>query len=91
MTRKPRIEYPGALYHVITRGNRKEPIFFDNSDRGSFLDKLVEYKVRYNFIVYAYSLMENHVHFLIETSQVPLENKPTEKEFYKYIGKLRWK
>jgi len=72
MARKPRIEYSGALYHVITRGNRKETIFFDNVDRGKFLDKLLEYKERYNFIVYAYSLMDNHIHFLIETGRVPL-------------------
>lgn len=72
MARKPRIEYSGAFYHVITRGNRKETIFFDAEDREKFLDKLLEYKKRYNFILYAYTLMNNHIHLLIETEETPL-------------------
>jgi REP element-mobilizing transposase RayT len=72
MARKPRIEYPGALYHVITRGNRKESIFKDTEDRERFLKKLIEYKERYDFILYAYVLMGNHIHLLIETGKEPL-------------------
>ena len=72
MARKPRIEYPGAFYHVITRGNRKAAIFKDDKDRLKFLQKLTEYKKRYNFILYAYSLMDNHIHLLLETGDVSL-------------------
>ncbi len=72
MARKPRIEYPGAFYHVITRGNRKAAIFKDDKDRGRFLQKLLEYKERYGFILYAYTLMDNHIHLLIEVGKVPL-------------------
>lgn len=72
MARKPRIEYPGAFYHVITRGNRKAVIFNDDKDRERFLQKLLEYKKRYSFIIYAYTLMDNHIHLLIETGKVPL-------------------
>jgi REP element-mobilizing transposase RayT len=72
MARKPRIEYPGALYHVIARGNRKEPVFFDRRDKGRFMDKLKEYKEMYDFTLYAYVLMDNHIHLLIETAEVPL-------------------
>ena len=72
MARKPRIEFPGAFYHVFSRGNRKLPIFNDDEDREQFLKKLLEYKNRYQFVLYAYTLMHNHFHFLVETGDVPL-------------------
>ncbi|OYD16284.1 hypothetical protein CH333_03725 [candidate division WOR-3 bacterium JGI_Cruoil_03_44_89] len=72
MARKPRIEYEGAFYHVITRGNKRVVIFRDNGDRVRFLEKLKEYKTRYNFVLYAYTLMDNHIHLLLETRQTPL-------------------
>lgn len=72
MARKPRIEFEGALYHVITRGNRKEAIFLDRKDRQHFLRKLREYKRQYGFILYAYVLMKNHLHLLLQTGQTAL-------------------
>lgn len=72
MVRLPRIEYPGALYHVITRGNQKQRIFFDDNDRRKYLDLLAALKKAYSFRLYAYVLMNNHVHLLIETGEVPL-------------------
>jgi putative transposase len=72
MPRKPRIEFPGALYHVISRGNKKENIFFESAGKRRFLEKLLIYRNRYRFIVYAYALMENHIHLLVETGDVPL-------------------
>ena len=72
MARKPRIEYPGAFYHVIARGNRKEPIFLNDEDRQHLLDRLKGYKNRYSFILYAYVLMDNHIHLLMETREIPL-------------------
>jgi REP element-mobilizing transposase RayT len=56
MARKPRIEYPGVFYHVITRVNKREDIFLDDAGRRRFLDKLAEYRKRYDFVVYAYAL-----------------------------------
>jgi len=72
MARKSRIEYPGAFYHVMTRGNRKQVVFKDDKDRLKFLRKLLEYKEKYGFALYAYILMKNHIHLLIETRDVPL-------------------
>ena len=72
MSRKPRIEYEGAFYHVISRGNRKESIFLGDRDRERFLEKLKEYKKRYGFILYSYALMNNHIHLLLETKRAPL-------------------
>lgn len=72
MARKPRIEYPGAFYHVMARGNHRESILKDDSDRERFLKKLLEYKERYGFILYAYTLMGDHIHLLIEVRKEPI-------------------
>ncbi len=72
MARKARVEYPGAFYHVMTRGNQKGSIFKDDKDRLRFLQKLIEYKEKYGFSLYAYILMKNHIHLLIETKNAPL-------------------
>lgn len=72
MARKPRIEYDGAFYHVITRGNQRQKIFKDPVDHQRFLQVLTTYKARYSFHLYAYVLMGNHVHLLIETKETPL-------------------
>ena len=72
MARKPRIEFEGAFYHVISRGNQKQKIFRSDADYSRYLDLLVRYKDRYGFRLYAYVLMGNHVHLLIETGPAPL-------------------
>ena len=72
MPRKPRIEYDGAFYHVITRGNQKQKIFKDTEDYEKYLQIVASYKPRHHFRFYAYVLMSNHVHLLIETQDVPL-------------------
>jgi putative transposase len=72
MARKPRVEYPGAFYHVICRGNQRQVIFRSDADRKYYLERLEKYRQRYGFSVYAYVLMSNHVHLLIETGRVPL-------------------
>ena len=72
MARRPRIHYPGGLYHVIARGNRGLKVFRRDQDYGLYLRFLEEYKERYDFLLYAYVLMPTHLHFLIEVGQVPL-------------------
>jgi putative transposase len=72
MPRKPRIEYSGAFYHVITRGNQKQKIFKDQQDYEKYLQLVASYKQRQHFHLYAYVLMSNHIHLLIETQDVPL-------------------
>jgi REP element-mobilizing transposase RayT len=72
MSRKPRVEFPGGLYHVFSRGNRKERIFEDDADRVRFLEKLLEYKKRHDFVLYAYVMLPNHFHLLLETGEHPL-------------------
>lgn len=72
MARKPRIEYNGAFYHVITRGNQRQKIFKDKQDYTKYLKVLSDYKDRYKYLLYAYALMNNHVHLLIQTQETPL-------------------
>lgn len=72
MARKPRVEFEGAFYHVIARGNQRQDIFRDDEDRRTYLEKLEHYRNRYGLSVYAYVLMSNHVHLLIETQKIPL-------------------
>lgn len=67
MARQLRLEYPGALYHITSRGNLKQKIFFDNPDRERFLDILKRTKERYGYLLHAYTLMDNHYHLIIET------------------------
>src|SRR5262245_8736870 len=72
MPRKPRVEYSGAFYHVITRGNQRQNLFHDDKDREFYLHRLEQYRKRYGFTIYAYVLMGNHVHLLVETGKTPL-------------------
>ncbi|HEY0346867.1 MAG TPA: transposase [Pyrinomonadaceae bacterium] len=66
MARKARAEVEGGLYHVITRGNNRRPIFHSPSDYQKFLSLLAVQKTKLPFFLYAYCLMTNHVHLLIE-------------------------
>jgi len=72
MARLARVEYPGALYHVITRGNQRQRIFRDDRDREKYLEILSSLKKQYSFRIPAYVLMLNHVHLLLESGEVPL-------------------
>ncbi len=72
MARPLRIEYPGALYHVINRGHRKEKIFRRVADREIFLEKLIAARRKFGIVVHAYCLMDNHFHLLIETPNANL-------------------
>jgi len=67
MARPIRIEYAGALYHVTSRGDRREDIFVDDEDRLIWLDVFAQVCSRYNWRCHAWCLMDNHYHVVIET------------------------
>ena len=69
MPRQVRIEFAGAFYHVMARGDRREPIVRDEEDRRTFLRTLGEGCERAGFGVHAYVLMTNHYHLLLETKE----------------------
>ncbi len=67
MARKLRVEYPGAVYHVINRGDRREPIFRDDQDQELFLETLAECCGKTGWEVHALCLIGNHFHLVVET------------------------
>ncbi len=67
MARPLRIEYPGACYHVTSRGNEQKDIFKSQKDREKFLEYLESATDRYRAVIHAYCLMSNHYHLLLET------------------------
>ncbi len=69
MARPVRIEFPGALYHVTSRGDRREAIYEDDTDRELFLEILKQVIEGWNWICQAYCLMSNHYHLVIETPE----------------------
>ena len=72
MARPPRLEFPGAFYHIIVRGNQRQDVFIESQDRIEYLKRLKRYKKECGFILYAYVLMANHIHLLIETRDTPI-------------------
>src|SRR6476659_5540706 len=69
MPRPLRIEYSGAIYHVMNRGDRRQQIFRDLHDRVRFLNTLTEACGKTEWQIHAYCLMSNHFHLVIETPQ----------------------
>jgi REP element-mobilizing transposase RayT len=69
VARKVRIQYPGAIYHVMNRGDRREAIFADDDDRRRFLETLGQACEKTGWLVHAYCLMSTHFHLVIETPQ----------------------
>ncbi|WP_218244941.1 transposase [Pseudomonas sp. 09C 129] len=72
MTRPLRIEFPGVVCHVTSRGDRREPIFVDDADREALLAVVAQGMLRFDAQVLAYCLMGNHYHFVLHTRQANL-------------------
>jgi REP element-mobilizing transposase RayT len=69
MPRHPRVHAEGLLYHVIARGNNGQRIFLRQDDYEAFLEALRVVRERYPFYLYAYVLMSNHFHLLLEVQR----------------------
>ncbi len=72
MARPPRLEFPGAVYHVVVRGNERRAIFRDDEDRERYLGRLAHYRERFGFRLLGFCLMGNHVHLAIRAGRFPL-------------------
>ena len=72
MTRPLRLEFPGALYHVTSRGNRCNAIYRSESDRHLWMEVLAQVCERHNFIIHSFCQMTNHYHLLVETVEANL-------------------
>ena len=74
MAKKKRIWYPGAVYHIMNRGNRRSDIFKDEEDFQVYLTILKQTMEKYTYTLYSYCLMTNHLHMQIETTDVEIWN-----------------
>ena len=72
MTRPLRIEYPGAIYHLLSRGDRREPIVKDDKDRALFLQLLGRTSRRTAWQIHAFCLMSNHFNLVVEAPRANL-------------------
>src|SRR5215813_9519791 len=72
MARPPRLEFVGAVYHVVVRGNERRAIFRDDADRERYLERLAHYRGKFGFQLLAFCLMSNHVHLALRASRFPL-------------------
>lgn len=85
MGRDPRPVADGAIYHLMARGNRRQPIFLDDDDRKMFLRMLSRVCVRYGWTCYGYCLMGNHIHLATKT---PVGNLP--EGMRHLLGRYAW-
>jgi REP element-mobilizing transposase RayT len=90
MARKPRVYYPGALYHVTLRGNARQAIFFDNRDRTRFYFLLQEGIERFRHRIHAFCLMSNHVHLAIQVADLPL-SRIIQNLSFRYTKWINWR
>ncbi len=70
MPRGPRLLISDICYHIIQRGNQKQNVFRENVDFERYLQILLHYKKKYNFKLYAYCIMPNHIHLIVEVKEV---------------------
>jgi putative transposase len=90
MTRPLRLEYPGALWHVTNRGVEQRAIFLDNNDRYRFLEILAEAVPRFRWRLYAWVLMRNHFHLLVETVE-PTLSRGMQRIDCEYAEAFNWR
>lgn len=72
MARKPRVKSSSGIYHIIVRGINRQNIFEDDEDRLKFIEILAKYKEISQCRIFAYCLMDNHVHILLQETQEPV-------------------
>jgi putative transposase len=73
MSRRPRVWFPGAIYHITSRGNRRSIIFNNQEDYDRYLSLITETQAELPFQLHAYCLMSNHLHLLVETTTTPIQ------------------
>ncbi len=87
MPRKRRIWYPGATYHVMSRGNRRNALFKDRADYIQFLEYISLIKEKFPFKIHSICLMTNHFHILLETQEIEL-SKIMQKILHLYASQF---
>ena len=91
MARKPRLHVPSGIYHVLLRGNGGHDVFFDKGDRSRLLLLLQEGTERFTYCLHAFCFMSNHIHLVIQVSDIPLSKivQNISFRYTKYINKKK--
>ncbi len=89
MARPLRVEYPGAIYHIVTRGNNRGKVFKDDQDRKTYLQKLADYCADKRVDLLCYCLLSNHIHLLLQTPHGNLSKtmQPLQTSYTAYFNK----
>ena len=88
MARKPRLEFPGAIYHIISRGNYRKPIF-EGGGGPAFEKALFQACGKCGWLLHAYVIMNNHYHLAVETPQPNLvEGMRCSRELSAFVSML---
>jgi len=90
MARKPRIHYPGAVHHVILRGNAGQPIFVDDEDRARLYLLLREGVERFGHRIHAFCLMNNHIHLALQVGDITL-SRIMQNLSFRYTRSMNWR
>lgn len=89
MSRKTRVYYDHAVYHISIRGNNRQAILKADEDKNSFLETLNKFKERFGFKLYGLVLMDNHVHLVVETNSTANISKVMQAITLSYSQKFR--
>ena len=90
MARPLRITYPGAFYHVTSRGNERKDIFKSRRDREKFLEYFESAAKRYDAVIHVFCLMDTHYHLLLETPSGNLPQILKNEDLTPYIFPVKW-
>lgn len=90
MPRQPRFYYPGAVLHVVQRGNNREPVFMSDRDRHFFLDCLRDAARTHDVAIHAYVLMTNHVHLLASPGHAQALPRMMQTVGRRYVGRFNF-
>jgi putative transposase len=88
MPRQPRFWFPGAVLHVVQRGNNRAPVFVDDDDRHRFVDDLLVATCKHRVAVHAYVLMTNHVHLLATPLDADAMPRTMQTAGRRYVGRF---
>lgn len=88
MPRQPRFWFPGAVLHVVQRGNNRAPMFVDDNDRRSFVDDLLAASCKHGVALHAYVLMSNHVHLLATPRAADSMPRTMQTVGRRYVGRF---
>ena len=90
MPRYARKKSKTGIYHIVVRGINRQDLFYENEDRGLFMQKLLKYKKECKFELYGYCMLDNHIHLVIKESEISISTIMS-KLNTSYVHWYNWK